>query len=66
MKHCAHADAWRDTITYPMNPKFLFFVFAWIAIIALSFSVISDFWLPMLLGALLVTFLSNFADHSRH
>jgi len=49
-----------------MNPKFLFFVFAWIAIIALSFSVISDFWLPMLLGALLITFLSSYADHSRH
>ena len=41
-----------------MNPKFLFLIFAWISIIALSFSVLSSFWLPMLLGAVLVTLLA--------
>ena len=40
-----------------MNPTTLFLIFAWIAIIALSFSVFSSFWLPMLVGAVLVTFL---------
>ena len=40
-----------------MNPTFLFLTFAWIAIIALSFSVFSSYWLPMLGGAVLVTFL---------
>ena len=40
-----------------MNPKFLFLTFAWISIIALSFSVFSSFWLPMLVSAVLVTFL---------
>jgi hypothetical protein len=48
-----------------MNPKLIVFIFAWIAIIALSFSVISDFWLPMLLGAVLVTFLTSAANNSR-
>ena len=33
-----------------MNPKFLLLIFVWIAIIALSCSVLSDFWLPMLVG----------------
>ncbi len=40
-----------------MKPMTLILVFAWIAIIALSFSVLSSFWLPMLVGAVLVTLL---------
>jgi hypothetical protein len=48
-----------------MNAKFLFLVFAWIAITALSLSVVSDFWLPMLVGAILVTLLIRFANSSR-
>lgn len=42
-----------------MNLKFLFLVFAWIAIVALSLSVLSSFWLPMLAGAVLVTLLAG-------
>ncbi len=48
-----------------MNPTFLFLIFAWIAIIALSFSVLSDFWLPMLVGAVLVTLLTSLAASPR-
>jgi hypothetical protein len=44
-----------------MNPRFLFLVFAWLAIIALSFSVLSDFWLPMLVGAVVITLLIRLA-----
>ena len=44
-----------------MNPKFLFLIFAWIAIVALSFSVLSDFWLPMLVGAVVITLLTRLA-----
>ncbi len=44
-----------------MNPKFLLLIFAWIAILALSFSVLSDFWLPMLVGAVLITLLVRIA-----
>ena len=44
-----------------MNPKFLFLIFAWIAIVALSFSVLSDFWLPMLVGAVVITLLIRLA-----
>ena len=48
-----------------MNPKFLFLTFAWIAIVALSFSVLSDFWLPMLVGAVLVTLLTSVLSSPR-
>ena len=44
-----------------MNPKFLLLIFAWIAILALSFSVLSDFWLPMLVGAVVLTLLVRIA-----
>jgi len=44
-----------------MNAKFLFLAFAWIAIVALSFSVLSDFWLPMLIGAVAAAILVRFA-----
>lgn len=48
-----------------MTPRFLFLVFAWIAIIALSFSVLSDFWLPMLVGAAVITLLIRLAASPR-
>jgi hypothetical protein len=48
-----------------MNPIFLFLIFAWIAIVALSFLVLSDFWLPMLVGAVLVTLLTSLAASPR-
>ena len=48
-----------------MNPKFLLMIFAWISILALSFSVLSDFWLPMLVGAVLITLLTSFAVSPR-
>ena len=35
-----------------MNPIIYLRYFAWIAIVALCCSIFSDFWLPMLLGAL--------------
>lgn len=45
--------------------KVLFLIFAWIAILALSFSVLSDFWLPMCAGAVLFTLLSSIAASPR-
>jgi hypothetical protein len=48
-----------------MNPKLLFLIFAWIAIVALSFSVLSDFWLPMLVGAVVITLLIRLAASPR-
>lgn len=44
-----------------MKPWTLFLIFAWIAIVALSMSVVSDFWLPMLLGAAAITLLIKLA-----
>ncbi len=44
-----------------MNPKFLLLIFVWIAILALSCSVLSDFWLPMLVGAVVLTLLVRIA-----
>ncbi len=35
-------------------------VFAWISIVALSCSIFSDFWLPMLLGAVVLTAIIRF------
>ncbi len=40
-----------------MNPVAYITAFAWIAIVALGCSILSDFWLPMLLGALAITLL---------
>ena len=39
----------------------LFLTFAWIAIIALSMTILSDFWLPMLIGAVVITVLIRLA-----
>ena len=38
-----------------MNPTAYLKGFAWISIIALSCSIFSDYWLPMVIGAGLVT-----------
>jgi len=40
-----------------MNPIAYITCFAWLAIVALSISIFSDFWLPMLIGAGVVTLL---------
>jgi hypothetical protein len=48
-----------------MNPVFFITVFAWLAIVALGFSVLSDFWLPMLVGGTVVTLLVRLALPSR-
>jgi hypothetical protein len=40
-----------------MNPIPYITLFAWISIIALSCSIFSDFWLPMLIGAMMLTVL---------
>jgi len=40
-----------------MNPMHLFLIFAWLAIVALSFTILSDFWLPMVIGAVVTTVL---------
>lgn len=49
-----------------MNSSFLLNVFAWIAIIALSISILSDFWLPMVVGAVLASVLVKYASNSRY
>jgi hypothetical protein len=40
-----------------MNPIPYIKTFAWISIVALSCSIFSDFWLPMLIGAVVITLL---------
>ena len=44
-----------------MNPTSYLRAFAWISIVALSCSVFSDFWLPMLIGAVVITLLIKIA-----
>jgi len=39
--------------------------FAWLSIVALSFSIFSDFWLPMLIGAVVITVLVKLATPSK-
>lgn len=48
-----------------MNPMTLFLTFAWLAIIALAMTILSDFWVPMLVGAVLVTVLVRLAAPAR-
>ncbi|MEI7910147.1 MAG: hypothetical protein WCK77_10960 [Verrucomicrobiota bacterium] len=38
-----------------MNPVPYIKTFAWLSIVALSCSIFSDYWVPMLIGAALVT-----------
>lgn len=40
-----------------MSPLSYIQVFAWISIVALGCSIFSDFWLPMLIGAVVITLL---------
>ena len=44
-----------------MNPTLYLKAFAWISIVALCCSIFSDFWLPMLIGAIAITLLVKFA-----
>ena len=44
-----------------MNPTAYLLAFAWLAIIALSGSILSDFWIPMLVGGVVVTLLIRLA-----
>ena len=37
----------------------LFLIFAWIAIVALALSVFSEFWFPMLIGAVILAVLAK-------
>ena len=46
--------------------KFLFIAFAWLSIVALSLSIITDFWLPMLVGAVVVTMMIQFTQGRRY
>jgi hypothetical protein len=48
-----------------MNPFTYIRIFAWIAIVALVCSVFTDFWVPMLVGAVLVTLLAGFVAAPR-
>ena len=48
-----------------MNPMTLFLTFAWIAILGLSLTILSDFWLPMLIGAVVVTLFVRLAIPQR-
>jgi hypothetical protein len=40
-----------------MNPFPYIIAFAWIAIVALACSVFTDFWIPLIAGAVIVTLL---------
>jgi hypothetical protein len=42
-----------------MNPFTYIHIFAWIAIVALLCSIFTDFWVPMLVGAVLITLLAG-------
>ena len=46
---------------HPMTPWSLFMIFAWLSIIALAMTILSDFWLPMLIGAVVITLLTKLA-----
>ena len=44
-----------------MNPYFYIKALVWIAIVALCCSIFTDFWVPMIVGAVLVTLLVRLA-----
>lgn len=48
-----------------MKPWSLLLIFAWLSITALTMQIISDFWLPMLLGAFAVALLVRIAHPKR-
>ena len=49
-----------------MNPIPYLKGFAWISIVALCASIFSDFWLPMIIGAVVITLLIKFATGTTH
>ena len=49
------------TPTSNMKPWTLFLIFAWLAITALAMNILSDFWLPMLIGAVIIALLVRVA-----
>jgi hypothetical protein len=48
-------------LTDIMKPWTLFLFFAWLAITALAMNILSDFWLPMLIGAVIIALLVRVA-----
>jgi len=44
-----------------MKPMTLILIFAWLSITALAMTILSDFWLPMLLGAAAATLMVRLA-----
>ena len=48
-------------LTYPVKPWTLILIFAWLAITALAMNIISDFWVPMLVGAIIIALLVRVA-----
>ena len=44
-----------------MKPWTLILIFAWLAITALAMNILSDFWLPMLIGAFIIAMLVRIA-----
>ena len=59
MKSCGLGEPQNPINT--MNPVSYIKGFAWISIVALCCSIFSDFWLPMLVGAFIVTLLVRLA-----
>ena len=48
-------------ITNTVKPWTLILIFAWLAITALAMNIISDFWVPMLVGAIIIALLVRVA-----
>jgi LytS/YehU family sensor histidine kinase len=48
-------------LKYPVKPWTLILIFAWLAISALAMNIISDFWVPMLVGAIIIALLVRVA-----
>ncbi len=48
-----------------MKPFTYIHIFAWIAIVALTCSIFTSYWIPMLVGALVITLLISAVNSSR-
>ena len=66
MKSCGLDTPKNQNPINKMNPLSYLKTFAWISIVALCCSIFSDFWLPMLIGAVIVTLLVRLALPSRN
>ena len=66
MKSCGLDTPKTQNPINTMNPASYLKAFAWISIVALCCSIFSDFWLPMLIGAVIVTLLVRLALPSRN